>query len=83
MLKDNTAPLDRDRSNNGFDADLELINQEMDTTAKQLQNLDINEGEGIDDVDYEYNGGDAGMYHSRIDDINELKTLYTTLLTMS
>ena len=86
MLRDNTAPLDRDRSGGGFDANAELdqINQEIDgTIAKQLENLDYNEAEGVDDIDYEFNGGDAGMYHSRIDDINELKTLYTTLRTMS
>ena len=68
--------------------DLELVNkveemQELDMTAEQMQALTVNEAEGIDDVDYEYNGGDAGMYNSRIDDIHELKTLYLTLKQLS
>ena len=40
-----------------------------------MKSLVINEDDGINDVDYENNGGDGAMYHSRVDSIDELKTL--------
>ena len=35
--------------------------------------------EGIDDMKYEFSGGDGSLYESRIDHIDELKTLRDTL----
>ena len=35
------------------------------------------------DEDYEYNGGDMGLYDSQIDDVDELKTLRDTLIELS
>ena len=36
-----------------------------------------------DDEDYEYNGGDGSLYDSRIDNVDELKTLRDTLAEIS
>ena len=36
-----------------------------------------------DDEDYEYNGGDGSLYDSRIDNVDELKTLRDTLTQIS
>jgi len=56
------------------------------TTGKKLSADEMKEF-GIDDddddssdEDYEYNGGDMNLYDSRIDDVDELKTLKDTLL---
>lgn len=56
-------------------------------TGKKLTQGEMDEM-GIDDdddsdEDYEYNGGDMNLYDSRIDDVDELRTLKQTLEYLS
>jgi hypothetical protein len=53
-------------------------------TAEEMNEFGINDDDDDeDDSDYEYNGGDMALYDSRIDDIDELKTLKDTIVAMS
>jgi hypothetical protein len=54
-------------------------------TEAEMKEFAINDEDYDDenDEDYEYNGGDMGLYDSQIDEIDELKTLRDTLIEMS
>lgn len=55
-------------------------------TAGEAKEFGLDEDEDSDDSDdedYEYNGGDGSLYDSRIDNIDELKTLRDTLMEIS
>lgn len=54
-------------------------------TADEMNEFGLNDDDDDDDddSDYEYNGGDMSLYDSRIDDIDELKTLKETMVKIS
>jgi len=41
--------------------------------------MGIDDDDDSSDSDYEYNGGDMNLYDSRIDDVDELRTLKESL----
>lgn len=50
-------------------------------TEDEMKEFGIDDdGSDSDDSDYEYAGGDMSLYDSRLDDIDELKTLKETLV---
>jgi hypothetical protein len=50
---------------------------------KEFAISDAEEDDDEDDEDYEYNGGDACLYDSKIDDVDELKSTQDALLEIS
>ena len=49
-------------------------------TADEMNEFGLNDDDDDeDDDDYDYNGGDMSLYDSRIDDIDEMKTMKDTI----
>ena len=48
-----------------------------------MNEFGLNDDEDDDDSDYDYNGGDMSLYDSRIDDIDEMKTLKDSIQQIS
>ena len=44
-------------------------------SQEEMKEMGIDDEDDSDDEDYEYNGGDMNLYDSRIDDVDEIKTL--------
>lgn len=56
------------------------LNSGKALTAEEMDEFGLDDDDDDDDSDYEYNGGDMALYDSRIDDIDELKTLKETMM---
>ena len=55
------------------------LNSGKALTKDEMDEFGLNDDDDDDDSDYEYNAGDMSLYDSRIDDIDELTTLKSTL----
>jgi hypothetical protein len=55
------------------------LNTGTKLTQAEMDEMGIDGGDDSSDEDYEYNGGDMNLYDSRIDDVDELRTLKQAL----
>ena len=60
------------------------LNSGKALTKDEMDEFGLNDDDDDDDdSDYEYNAGDMSLYDSRVDDIDELKTLKETMMAIN